>query len=1230
MVAMILVTVAGLTATVLTASTTTVSAAIDSWSRMDLPTTSDYQMLPDSNIWDLTAGDDGTLFALVEDTTTKLIGGVPEAAHKDVMDGGAMRWDGLRWAVYPAHSDIAMFKSTDGGYTWSLMWHVPSSETGAPIAVIPQPGYSDNSGASDTVFVAMGSRYISGNPALPASYAGGLGEGNIYRSTNGGSTFTCVTPSCPGVVDGGTITSLDVVESAVCVSGCQNQYMAVVGVSSLSTSGLGEGVYTWNQDGISIWNDLQISDAMPGPGTPPTPGTMPAGNGLDVIQIMGSRNYTTDGLICAVVNDIAGGDPAGEPAGIYVCFYDANDGIWGGDIDSPTNANTASWLTPDYAGAACMDTGTDFNNETGCYVFVGLSGCTNPLNNDVWRIQGLATVTGPSTVTSCSVAFSGIRISDIMIPDDANTAIYVGCEAPAGQAQFLCLTAGLTWPSPIPSLKPASGAWPVFVTNMAGTVMGAGGGDGASSSGVHKMVQTSRGTAFNGVGLMDDIAVSEDIPGYPSPYNGTWCLVEAVAEEVSPTYATDGIIYVSTMSDWVEGLSLWRLTDGKWERVMYENIILSDGSEFAGKETLTNIGQYIFVDDMTWWPKVVPQFSSDGSIFLMGASGSGPSYAETIWYSPDKGNDWSPLPQMPIGAAPLGAGLSESGWCVVSSSTLFVGDIAGWIYKTTNRGASWTEGALTGTGLEIDSIIASPIYNESGTVGTDKCVLVGTYDQAGHTNEVWLSQDGCIKDLENVGDEIYASPNWTGIADDDLGGTVVNFDKKWATNHIFYAASSGWLDRWQMVGLGAGGTVDLNRIDYTDASIVRTVVDLTDPSASTWEDLWIADDYSNVSPKPQPITAMAIGDSVYRIVTPSALQIGPDGTVYIAFSVYDSSYNNGIHASFGPGDDPSPNFGGRYSLGGVLRSLDGTLDTPEFELLNDGLGSWDGLYLGRVVPGTNIAISLTFDWKEWRFKLAIYEDTLSGAGPAPASPLAGSTGVGVLVSNTSVNVPLSWQVNGNTSLYEWQVSEDNTFTSPKSGNTSGLSVTVSGLKPATSYYWHCRSIEPMISRWNTAQQFTTVIGGYSGAPATGKPENGGTITDTTPLFTWAKIASATNYNIQVATDPGFGAANIVIDEELGDVSAYEADKELVNGTYYWQVRGVNPTTDTESPWSFSSFTLDTKGIGTPIWVWILIIVGIVLAIIVIVLILRTRRPVETPPTSGPDNQEPPLLESSGD
>jgi hypothetical protein len=1245
MVAMVLVMAMSLATTALTVSTTTVSAATDKWSRMDLPTTLNYQMFPDSAIWDLAGADDGTLFALVEDTTGGTDIGIGPIVAAD--------WDGLRWAVYPAYSDVALFKSTDGGCSWTLCWHMPSSELGAPIAVVPQPGYKDGDTSNDAVFIATGARYIAAAPALPAPglYAGSTatGEGNIYRSLDGCNSFTRVTPRCPGVVAGGWITSMDVAQCPVCTSGCQNPYMAIVGVSSLGATTLGEGVYTWNDNGIPMWNDLQVSDAMP---PAPTPGTVPAGSGLDVIEVYASRNFPTDGVIVAVVNDIAGVIPT-PGVGLYVCFYDRDDGIWGGDIDSPTNAcktvadaSGAIWTgVGAYAADAAIDTGTDFSKVASCYVFVGLSGCVTLPDNDVWRVRGLPTVTGPSTVTSINVYplfgayVVGGFISDVMISGEVSNpqaACYVGCEWPYGQAQTLSCYNLLVWPGPVPSFKPTSGAWPVIITDAAGIVFAAGGGDGATTSGVHKMAVTTRGPVWNGIGLLDDIAVSEDIPGNTGAYavNPTsWTLAEAVSEEVSPTYASDGLIYVGTWSEWTRDLSLWRLTDGCWERIMYEDIRLPGNIRFESKQILTNLGQYTFAnaDNEIWWPRVVPQFSTDQSMFLLGGRGDwatpGIVSPEMIWYSPDKGNDWRALPQMPIGAAnwvpafpaPAGTGLSEMGWWAQDSNTLFMGDVNGFIYKTTNRGASWTDGTLTGTGLEIDCIRTSPIYSDAGTAGTDKYIIVGTYDTVGFDDEVWLSEDGCsMKDLENIGDPIYVSPAWGTTVPtllNDLGHTVVNFDKNWASNRIIYAAGSGWMDTWQLVGMGS--TV-LTRVAYSDVSVVRTEVDLVDPSAATWQHLWDAQDWNAAAIAPQPYEMMVpMVDNVHRFAVTSALEIGPDGTVYATFAIGDSSYNT-------PAQNPSPQtfptllltnavgpLSGRFTLGGVVRCLDGTVKNPEVTLLTDGRGQWDGLWQGTVVAGTNHIISLNFDWKEWRFKLAFWEDTFSGPGPAAVAPANGATGIGSLMADTSVSAPISWQTQTGATLYEWQVSEDAAFTSPKTGTSSGTSVTIAGLQAQTAYFWRVRAIEPTLGKWSTVQQFTSVPGGDSGAPAAGKPEDGSTITDTTPLFTWGKIASATNYELQVATSPTFGAADIVIDKTLGDVSAYEADKELVNGTYYWRVRGTNPATDTETPWSFGSFTLDTEaeGQGTPVWVWILIIVGVLLAVVVLVLILRTRRPV---------------------
>jgi len=1199
------------------------SGGLNSFQRHDLPTTLKWQMAPNTDIWCLTAADDGTLFALVEDTSG------PQDMKESA--GALATHDGLRWAVFPAWSDVSLFKSTDGGFTWTLMWHVPASDTGAPVDVVPQPGYTEGDSANDIVFVAMGTRYLS--PSGPGSYVGGPGEGNLYRSLDGGSSFTRVTPRNPSVtlVAAGTITSLDVIENRH----VPGTYKAFVGTSSLNTGGGRlEGVWTWNEDDDRDWQDQQVANAMP---PAPFPGTMPAGNGLDVIAVMASDNYVEDGCAMAVVSDISGADPSGMAPGVYFCYWDDNDGAWGGDVDSPTNALLTAGV---YAWDACMATGDDFGKTSGNNVFVGIDGSGGPPPagaDDVWRINGRSTVTGPSAAQARGLAGLGAaRVSDIVVIGSAGSgAVYAGAEFPVGttaapaldgQAQVFKGTQMTLWPAWTPSFKPPSGAWPVLLEDMSGSVMAAGGGDGFTTGGVHIMVDGAGGrTVFNGRGLMDDIAVSEDIPGFinldqPLMGGNTWCLAEATSEDVSPMYETDNHIYVTTYSSWDhngdvqrpydEGMSLWRWNGAHWERILKEFVTLPNGGpaatgnyQFRAMPWRTNVGTGKFVYADQWWVRVPRGFSTDPYVFLLGGNGDSVAggaaqawFGDMFWYSPDLGDTWINFTQMPIGAVPVGGGLSDSGWWVEDNNTIICGDIAGWLYRTTDRGASWTEGALTAVGLEITTIITSPDYTN------DETLIAGTFDPSvDRKNEVWISQDAAMQDLENVGAEVNTDPMWWGMT---LGGCMVNFDMDWSNNHVIYAAAGGWMDAWEPVGMGS---VDLTQVDSTDVGVYRTEVNLNEPSASTWDQIWGYADWTAIAKDPQPWPAMVLGVLTYRWVAPTGVRIGSDGSLYVPFALWDYTYN----APYKPPEPPSPNPGapfGRLTAGGILRTLDGTADVVEWDYLEKGLGEWDGLWLNRAVAGgSNTLISLAWDWQEWRWKLAIYDDTLCTSS-TPSDPTSGDTGVGTLAGNM-VSVTLDWSALDATQ-YEWQVDDDCGFVAPmvKSGVTSEELVTVTGLEPGVAYCWRVRALEPTLSRWSTPQNFTTIIGSELIAPKLIAPAAGSTLKDSMPMFQWSAIGWATNYDVQVATDSAFTSASMVINSQLGNVQAMQASSELADGTYYWHVRARSATTET--PWSSTgTFTIGTPaGEGTAGWVWALIVIGVVLIILMLMLIMRTRRP----------------------
>jgi hypothetical protein len=1232
------------------------TGGLNKWVRHDLPTTQHWQMAPNTDIWDLTAADDGTLFALVEDTSGAVdMMGTP----------GTPTWDGLRWAVFPAYSDVALMKSTDGGYEWEIMWHQPASDVGAPIAVVPQPGYVDGDSANDVVFVATGTRY---HPVWgPGGFAGGQRQGNIYRSFDGGDTFTRVTPRNPAVTLGansGTITSLDVAENV----GAPGTYLALVGVSGMNGVGRGEGVYTWNEDNDRDWQDKQISNAMP---PAPFPGTMPAGRGLDVMAVKASDSYTEDQIFMALVSDTifgGAGDPAGMDVGVYFCFWDGNDGSWGGDIDSPTNAAIGPIPGP-YARYAVIETADDFSN--GNNVFVGIDG--SPVD-DVYRIAGRPTVTGPSLVQARGLG--SVRISDMQFIGSAGSgALYVAGEAPLGsplfpvgegQAQVFRGEAMTLWPTWTPSYKPPSGGWPTFVTLMGDTLMAAGGGDGWTYGGVHRCAAgctccaAGQRMVFNGVGLLDDIAVTEDIPGYVNPgtysplmLGTSWCMAEAHAEEVSPSYETDNLMYVATYSMWDAdaqlgpsgpapgaNLSLWRWTDSAhWERVLKEFVTMPvagpagvGNAQYRGKMWLLS-GLAITTSTVnTWWPRVSDGFSEDPYVFLLGGRGDSQPVAvgnvwwqEMFWYSEDLGDTWKWMNQMPIGAATGGPpgipGLSEAGWWVEDNSILFAGDTMGWVYKTTDRGESWTEGALTAAGIEVTSIITSPIYSETGS--SDKCVLVGTFDPSlpggvlggsDVKHEVWLSQDGCVQDLENVGAEICSAPLWTApIAGSTIallsgyGFTVVNFDPGWETNRMAYSTASTWLDLWELVGPGA---TQLTRIDTTDVGVYRSAVNLNEPSASTWEQVWDADDFNSIAPNPQPIEGMLPTWITFRWALISDLQIGKDGTMYVPFGVYDFSRNYDANSLTGLDRPPSPNGPGRFTAGGVLRSLEPTQKAIEWNVVDGGLGEWDALFLNRAPVGnSNTLISLAWDFQEWRWKLAILDDTLCTEA-SPTMPKTGDNGVGTLANN-KVSVDLQWgQMDAD--VYEWQLDDDCGFVEPliASGVTSEELVTVTGLEPDVSYCWRARATDPYWSRWSPAQQFNTVIGTERNAPQLLVPAPGSVIADTTPTFQWTAIGWADKYQLQVATGSAFGSADMVINENLGDVQAY-LSSDMAEGTYYWRVKASSGISETA--WSSTGvFTISSEaaaGGGTAAWVWVVIIIGILLLILVVAFIMRTRQAV---------------------
>ena len=223
------------------------------------------------------------------------------------------------------------------------------------------------------------------------------------------------------------------------------------------------------------------------------------------------------------------------------------------------------------------------------------------------------------------------------------------------------------------------------------------------------------------------------------------------------------------------GVDVWRNAptgmDGAvvWERIAYENLVfplepnppfkmftgltsayyLSDpttgdpvswdrGEPLVAEEWFTADG---FIDvglDSIVVPRVGPDFEFDADmdadeyLFMLGgvqvrtpiAPGASLAmlnlgYQDNLYFSFDGGESAWYASTMPAGAyrigvttpPPSGPGMSDTGWTVVDDSTVIMGDVSGYVWKTENRGNSWTDGIDTATGVVTD-LNVSPIYCE--------------------------------------------------------------------------------------------------------------------------------------------------------------------------------------------------------------------------------------------------------------------------------------------------------------------------------------------------------------------------------------------------------------------------------------------------------------------------------------------------------------------------------------
>ncbi len=249
--------------------------------------------------------------------------------------------------------------------------------------------------------------------------------------------------------------------------------------------------------------------------------------------------------------------------------------------------------------------------------------------------------------------------------------------------------------------------------------------------------------------------------------------------------------------------------------------------------------------------------------------------------------------------------------------------------------------------------------------------------------------------------------------------------------------------------------------------------------------------------------------------------------------------------------------------GGMERSLNPAFADPAFETVTRGLSSGAKLYgLWQV------------DHRIWsadttNTRLMTYEDTLTAA-PVTVSPDNGASALGSLIDHTVRNISLDWQTMDGATGYEWECDYHDDFTSASASfgdSTSGSSIRLPALEPATTYYWRVRASSPALSPWSEKRSFTTVMDTEAVTLRPESPTAGATGVAVKPVFQWTAVIGAEAYELLVATDAE--ANNPVIartDEYALTGNVWQCDVGLDYATtYYWKVRAINAST--RSVWS---------------------------------------------------------------
>ncbi len=539
-----------------------------------------------------------------------------------------MSSDGTLYA-YGQGLTFTLYQSTDGGYSWRHLGNVQDSITA--IATLPTD--------ANTIYYATSS--------------------HVYRSTDGGNTFTTLPPNPGGAGSNNVaITCLDVTYAdggAIIAAGTRD-----------TDNGQFGGIYTLNESPfISNWENSGLS-------------------GYDVYAVAFSPNFPADRQLAAVVTNEAD----------TLVTYNIGGTGWGATygnarLDRDNSGAPTSVAVTSSAMIAFPGNYDASYPQVNSAHYVAIDSGSG--NGDVYRIN-CATIPASSLATDLNAGYAcgedNLDVTSLAVNGDAaNPSILAGSASSA----LTCFSAdgGTTW---VRSSKEPTGGSKTYVL-MAPDFSSSGKAYAATSGSQSALSISQDGAiAWNQIALIDtDISTIVDL----SP---------------SPAYNQDNTLFMLTFGG--SKHSLWRTLDGgnTWIRVLSSNLPTVDSLSFVElSPDYGNASQVVFLAG-----------SSNGLPSIWNSTDNGQTYTSRFAFNPVTGasiniDTWAAVNDTTLfigsfdGSNGLiyqttNSGLSYTGGVTAGNQslhsialspdyqqdkTLLVGNSNGWIFWSGDNGASF-------------------------------------------------------------------------------------------------------------------------------------------------------------------------------------------------------------------------------------------------------------------------------------------------------------------------------------------------------------------------------------------------------------------------------------------------------------------------------------------------------------------------------------------------------------